>query len=133
MEIIRELEMRGLDSVRVDKKQLLATLRQNHEKHKQEFAAAIEGWKAEVIGKLEKLLAEARDGTCFAHSVSLHVGKPEDHSEDYVRVIKLLEYSLDQELELSTEEFNRFVLDNWQWTQAFKAAAANYSNSTRLR
>lgn len=127
-----ESELRGFQTVRVAKEKLLETLRRNHETHAKEFTDALAGWRTEIVARLEANLRKAKDGGDIVSRVD-DLPMPEDHSTAYVRAIRMLEFSLDDEFELSNQEFNQFVLDEWGWTAGFKRMSAVYTSNVAAK
>jgi len=52
---------------------------------------------------------------------------PENHIEDYIRVLRMLNMSVEDKITLSEVQFNQYVMDNWHWTRSFKTMSATYS------
>ena len=59
------------------------------------------------------MLADAKDGKPIRRAISLP--EPADHTADYDRVISMLEMSADDFVQISAEQFDQHVLDNWRW------------------
>src|SRR5258708_7168929 len=110
--------IRGLDEVRVTKEDLLKALQDNRAEHRQIFEEAIDAWHKSVQEKLAKMVEQAKRGP---EHVELMVGlpRPEDHTKDYDRVIRMITMSKDDEFELSERDFAQFVMDEWGWQAAF--------------
>ena len=62
-------------------------------------------------------------------TLNFNLPKPENHLEDYDRVLDLLKMTLDEELELREHEFNCYIRDQWDWTGRFKNISATYTAS----
>lgn len=124
---VRMNEYRGLDTVLLDREDLLKKVKHNYASHRQKFEEAIEGYKAKAVQLLqdhvERILADAPE------KVVVSLPWPEDHSDDYERVIEMLEWSEDDQLELNEHQFATYVLDQWGWQEAFSTTAAMYSGS----
>jgi hypothetical protein len=118
--------LRGLDTVRVKKDDVLSALQANREEHRQIFEEAIKNWKDQVIIRLEEMVEKAKKDI---NEVVLSVGlvRPQDHTKDYNRAIKMLEMSQDDELELTQSDFAQFVMDDWGWQRDFLTTSSNYS------
>lgn len=112
-----------MQSVKVKRAKLLTAITKNRAAHRALFLKAQEGYREVVIGLLDEMLADARDGKPVRTRV--RVQAPEDHTEDYDRVIDMLTMSVDQTVTLSATDFNRYVRDKWEWT-----AAALWKNTT---
>ncbi len=122
-----ENQLRGFDTVRVAKSEVLARLQANREEHKQQYDDAIAGWRTETIKALKASIKELAAGGDYV--VKLPAIKPENHTADYDRIIELLTYSKDDEFELSVHEFAQYVRDEWSWKGAFAASFNTYSAS----
>lgn len=126
-----ESTLRGLDTVRVKKDELLERIEKNRDEHRQIFEEALDGWKKAVTRALEEAYQDALQGKEFR----LHVGlvKPEDHSDQYDTVIELLKMSQDDELELTQHDFACYALDKWQWQAAFLTTSMDYGSASAVR
>jgi hypothetical protein len=51
---------------------------------------------------------------------------PENHLEDYDRVIDMLKYSVADKVELSSKDFDAYVRNNWAWRQSFLGTNTAY-------
>ena len=94
------------------------------------FLKAQEGYRKAVIKELDRMLQDARDNK----NIQLHVmlTAPEDHTEDYNQVIQMLEWSIDEEVELVRSDFVRYVMDDWGWKQDFLENSSSYSTSSSI-
>lgn len=109
--------LRGLHTVRLTKESLIARLRENRNKHREEFEAGLEVYREAVLKELEEWLEDARKGKRITAYTQLRA--PEDHTTEYDQAIEMLEFSLDEELELSAEDFAQYVRDDWGWKRQF--------------
>ena len=120
-------ELRGVQTVRVRKDDLLERIKKNRDEHRAIFEEALEGWKKKVIEELEKRYQDAFNGKKF--DIAIYLPRPEDHTDEYDTVIELLTMSLDEELELTQQEFANYALDKWKWQAAFLTSSINYGSS----
>jgi hypothetical protein len=102
-----------MDKVRVKRDELLTTIRVNRDAHRGEFLKALEGYKKAWEEELERNLADLRAGRKFKRALSL--AEPEDHTADYDAVIKMLEMSVDDIVEMPLHQFQMYVMDQWEW------------------
>ena len=56
---------------------------------------------------------------------SINLAEPVDHTADYDRILAMLEMSVDDTISLSAQEFNQYVLDNWELSRL-----ASYTNQS---
>ena len=130
--LLKESEMqdvKGLKVVRVSKGQLLEKIRACRAQHVRDHAEALMGYQLKVVSELAAALKEAKDGMRYKVVFALPV--PESRVKDYDRVIAMLEMSLDDTLELPASEFARYVLDEWEWSNAFQHTKALYAQGER--
>jgi len=120
-------QMRGLKTVLVDKEQLIITVRENRDEHRARFDEAMVGYKAKAIELLNEHIERIKANA--PEMVSVHLPMPSDHSDEYDRVIQMLIWSQDDQLELSDIEFSEYVMDEWGWKQEWTASNAMYSQS----
>jgi tRNA A37 N6-isopentenylltransferase MiaA len=114
----------GMSNVTCKKVEILAALRKNRDAHRDIFLAAQNGYRKEVIAELEKSLKDAREGRNVQTTIELEA--PEDHTKDYDRIIRMLEMSVKDEIEVSELQFQQYVLDDWTWKFHFASNSARY-------
>lgn len=116
--------MTGLSTITVHREELLAKLRANRKSHQREFKKAMAGYREQAIKTLKRHLKEAEDGQEIKAHLSLP--KPDDHTEDYDRVIEMVEMSVADTIELTAQEFSQYVRDDWGWKANFTQTASYY-------
>ena len=113
-----------MDTTRVNKTELLETLRANRAAHRANFEEALDAYRDRVVGWLEQRLDAARRGERVEMAFQSPI--PEDFTREYDRAIRMLEMSLDDEIEISSRDFDQLVMDNWSWTPRFAANTMSY-------
>jgi hypothetical protein len=121
----------GMSMVTVKRDDLVAKLKTNRDGHRAIFEEALTGYKDKVVAELERHLQEVRAGKVRVIAVSLP--EPSDHTRDYDRIISMCEMSVDEELELTQDEFASYVMDDWQWKRQFLSSNAGYSQTARTQ
>jgi hypothetical protein len=114
-----------MDKVKIKKNELLEIVTKNRAEHRSIFEKALEGYKAQVIAELEVMLAEAKSGKRIRRHVQLE--EPMDQTKEYDRVVRMLELSQDDIIELTQSEFSQYVMDDWRWKDQFLASASTYA------
>lgn len=112
----------------------LATEKVNNKK--KEFSQALKEVKSDfdhVISKLEERIKEREKfddvltiQIFFKYNKDLGLKYPEDHSSDYNRAIRLVELSAYDKVSLDETEFERYVMNNWEWKQSFITTNSAY-------
>jgi len=110
--------------VRIKTAELLKIVKENREQHRATFEEALEGYRKEAIVQLELMLEEARRGKRIRRSVTLI--EPMDQTKDYDRVIRMLELTVDEEVDLTASEFAQYVQDDWVWKEQFAGSTMSY-------
>lgn len=129
---------------KIPREKLLEAIKENRETHKTEFDKAIIGWRKEsvkalkkhqahvekVIGRMEADVSEDKPvkGLNVRNLYPKIPTRPEDHTADYDGLIKRLEMSSDETIWLTHHDFERFVLDKWDWKETFSAQLSNYAS-----
>ena len=115
-----------MNKVTILRSTLVETLTENRDAHAVAFADAIKGYKGAAI-KAARRLAEKIEEDVDT-SLYIHMDKPEDHTRDYDRVLRMLGLHEDDKVTISAEDFTHYVEDDWAWTVQFTATTARYSS-----
>ena len=59
----------------------------------------------------------------FSWDNSISLTYPVNHSDDYARVISMMDASIYDTVKLSTTDYDRYVLNNWEWKNQFVSTA----------
>ena len=116
-----------MENQKVDKAKLLAILKQNREAHKAVFDEAMVGYKQQATKLLKEHLLRVQAG----RNVRVHIvlTQPVNQTRSYERVIGMLEMALANEVELSEEDYQQYVMDDWSWKEEFLTSNARYSST----
>lgn len=110
--------------ITVNKSALIEAIKKNKEKHRNDFEEALVGYRKKAIEELTKILLDAKEDREIQ---SFHMSPPEDHTEDYTRVILMLEMCTEDKIFVTEADFAKYVQDDWQWKHQFVAATEMYS------
>lgn len=119
----------GMQTVKVKRVALLYKLKENLAEHRGVFEKAQGKFREAVIERLDQMLADARAGKKVRQSVGLTA--PSDHTSEYDRAIAMLEMSVDEEITLTSHDFEAYVMDRWAWAAQFGATSAFYGVSNK--
>jgi hypothetical protein len=111
--------------VRLKRIELLEKVKGNRANHRAVFEKALEGYRKMAIKELEKMLEEAKKGLRIRRAVMLI--EPIDQTREYDRIIKMLEMSTDDIVELNEEGFSQYVMDDWSWKRNFLESTNPYT------
>jgi hypothetical protein len=116
-----------MQNITVDKTRLLTTLRTNRDDHRSLFLKAQEKYRERVIEELDRRLADARARRKIDVAIRLPV--PEDYTSEFDTAISMVEWAEGDTMTLSESDFQRYVLNKWDWQRAFTANSMSYLNS----
>lgn len=117
-----------MDLVTVRKTDLIEVVKQNREKHNLIFAESVNGYWEKAQTELDKQIEKAR----IKDTSGLHLSLPypTSHEKEYIRALKQLEMSVDENIELSQNEFSQLVMNDWSWKTSFINTYSTYGTST---
>lgn len=116
-------------TVRLDRDEFVAKVQKNRDEHRAVFEKAVEGYRERWVCELERRLRDIRRGRAIDQYFSLP--EPEDHTEDYDRILTMARMSVDEVIDLSDDEFAMYVMDQWSWKSSFTRTTAMYARSRR--
>ena len=100
--------------VTVKREELLERLRENREKHEQEFNQAISQWQNELQSSIESIKPNAEFE--FPQSLEqLRDDCPVSHVNDYDQAIDIFGMCVTERIKLDSHAFNTFCRDEWGW------------------
>lgn len=116
---------KGMDTTKVKRDVLLGIVTTNRDAHRDLFLKAQEGFRVQVVKRLDEMLADARAGRRY--DLSVNMAPPVDQTKDYGRVIRQLELSVDEVIELDETQFANYVMDDWNWSQNVRHLNSTYA------
>ena len=116
-------------NISVRREELIEKVKKNRDEHEKIFLEAVEGYREEALKRLNEYIDEIRDGKVIRNYWQMPT--PENHLEEYDRVIGLLEMGVEDVVKMSDVEYQSYVLDNWQWKKAFLMSNSYYSQTAR--
>ena len=105
-----------MQNLTFDKKELILTVKKNHTKHVSTFEKALDQYQKRMIKFLKSKLSEA-EKEIRGFQVNVNLYPPVDYSSDYNKIIKMLEMSEEEQIELTEKEFDQYVMDNMRGHQ----------------
>lgn len=128
----------AVKTVNVEVRRLAKTLTENLETHQREYAEARRGFEStrtDLIRKIQVAASTAagadtepnRKALHEAYNAFSHLEKPVDHSNEYKQAIRIMEWETREKIDLSINDFECYVEDNWNWKNQFKNSHTNYT------
>lgn len=116
-----------MQTVRINRDEFVATVQANRDQHRSTFHRALEGYRSALLGELERRIRDLRRGRRI--DVYIRLPEPQDHTEDYDRVLTMARMSVDDVVELRQEDFGMYVMDQWHWRRDFDDTARYYGGA----
>lgn len=118
-----------MHAVKVDRKKLLKIVTENKEKHITDFNESVEDYKAAVVKIAEANLELVKTGDLDQIAkAKMMPSRPTSYENNYTRAIRMLELSVEKEIDVEEDVFNQLVLDEWAWKNQFIASGALYKS-----
>ncbi len=127
-------------TVKVARKELLKVLQQNREQHIKDYDAACNGYRVQAVQKIEAAMAELKQQLNSVKAdkrtsigAQIYLPTPVSHERSYNQIIKMMEMSVEDIVELTAGQFACFVMDNWDWRQEWETSNAPYFGGVRAQ
>ena len=124
-----------MNRVKIKKSKLIEKLTENLEKHDDVYNEAVDNYWKEVKETFEEKVEEAkemideRETSNGGINLSIYIEAPVSYKEAYVDTLAMLEYEVDDEVELTQNEFKSYVLNQWNWSNQFLTSNAMYASA----
>ena len=116
-------------AVKVNRKELLKIVTDNKEKHIKDFLESVEDYKTATLKLAEANLELVKTGDLEQIAKTKPMpGKPVSYENNYTRAIRMLELSVEKEIDVEEDVFNQLVLDEWAWKNQFIASSTLYKS-----
>lgn len=113
-----------MKEVNLNRAKLLEIVKKNRDGHRELYEKAVKGYvieaKQKLTDEMQKVLTEDK------HHVNVFLTFPEDHTDEYDRVVEMLEMSVDEVVTLTQSEFACYVQDDWGWKQQWIGSNTAY-------
>ena len=116
--------MRGEIKGTVTVEELKAKLEQNRGRHRKAFEKALVDYRDFAIRQLDEQIERLKKGGNAA--VYVNVQAPEDHTDDYDRVLAMRGMTVDDVMQIEESLFQCYVMDQWEWNEQFVATNSSY-------
>ena len=113
-----------MKEITVDKARLSQTLIKNRDEHQHMFDTAQVEFRAKYIEVVEMRLAAAKNGDPIKAYLSMP--EPVNYTEAFDRAIAMVDWEEGDMITLSEQDFQRYVLNKWEWSPAFEANTVAY-------
>lgn len=123
---MRDADRNVMNSVKMDRLNLLGIVKENKEKHIKAYLESVEDYKVAVVKIAQSNLKMAKTGLLDEFKFKTMPSKPSSYEDNYTRAVRMLELSVEEFIDVEDHIFNQLVLDEWGWKQQFTAMATSY-------
>jgi hypothetical protein len=113
-----------MNEVKVSTKDLMSVITNNRTNHLNKLNVAVAKWREDVACVLRKNLDIVERNS--SEKMDRTPDRPESHIGDYDRALKMLAMSVDQSVTLTSEQFQCFVEDEWNWKRSWRLSNSKY-------
>ena len=127
-----EFGPQGLDTIRVKRETALTKIKENADIHWADYKEALAGYKLKLKEHFEQcglVLNMSMDKAEDVPHFKQMPRAPQHHSEEYKKFIQMLEWSEDEYIYLEQDEFQKLIMDEWDWSAAWNHTKVLYSNA----
>jgi len=114
----------GNRTIKVQKADLIAKIKENKENHVKEFDKAVDAYREEALRQLRTQLERVEEGAVDA---KLDLITPVNNAENYDNILEMFTWEVEDVVELEQSEFQEYVQDTTDF-----AVTARMSNSAYL-
>lgn len=113
----------GQRTIKVNKSNLIEKIKENQANHIIEYTKAVIAYKAEAKKQLAELQEKLSDGVL---KLNLNLTEPVNCAKNYESIIDMFEWEVEDEVELSQDEFKEYVQDETQFARMAKLSNQAY-------
>jgi len=118
----------AMKSVKMDRMTLLGIVKKNKETHVKLYEESVEDYKVAVVKVAEYNLEAAKTNELEKMKFKLFPTTPVSYENQYAKAIRMLELSIETEIDVEEDIFNQLVLDEWSWKNSFITSGALYKS-----
>ncbi|MDD5650050.1 MAG: hypothetical protein PHF86_06505 [Candidatus Nanoarchaeia archaeon] len=116
-----------MEMIKVKKVTVLEVLNKNLAQHEKDYEEALLGWIEKCKVALHNILDELNSDKARETVIDVRLPKPVSYAKEYQKAIKMVEYEVRDEVEISSHDFDKFFLDEWDWKNSFLSNTAMYN------
>ena len=115
--------MRHDRKIKVNKQELIDIVKKNKEAHIIDYAEAVVAYKKEALRQLRLQTKAVNKGALV---VRINLTSPINEEKSYDKIIRMFEMDVQDEVEISVNEFNEYVLDETSFALQAKMSNSSY-------
>lgn len=113
-------------TVNVNREALITALYTGLQVHQTQLTELKADYKKAVVKFMSAAARRARKGDF--RDLVLRLQAPQDHSQEYIDAIEMLEVSVDENVQLDKETYKAYYRNEWSWSSNLEASSALYKS-----
>lgn len=119
--------MATMDCMTISREKMLMALRKNRNEHIEDYMEAKRVFAEKVMPLLKACIKDAEDGEVHLSQLR-DMAEPVSFAKEYDRAIQMLEFSADEFIQVTSHDFRRYVMDEWEWKQDWAMNTLAYTS-----
>ena len=115
-----------METIKIDKNELLDNLIKNREVHIKEYTELMGLYKKQAIKKVKMLLVDLETKDVDNVSLTIRLDKPRSSEIEYTDAIEMLSYEVEDKITITKREFKQYMKDEWSWSSGFAVSKTAY-------
>lgn len=105
---------------------------------RKQLTESVTDWQTKVNAELDKVQGKISKKESLPIGINLTILNissdlglvyPQDHTKEYERAFRMMKSSVYDEVKLTVDEYDAYVLNNWEWKTNFNASNLHYVNA----
>lgn len=118
-----------LNDSKVNKNELLAVLENNLGEHIADVQEALALRQDVMLAYFLDEVNKLQENADYQPKESVNFPTPADNRKDYMKAIKMVEMTQDLVITLNEKQFDRLVMDEWDWKDSLIATSSLYGKT----
>lgn len=110
-------------TVNVNRIQLIVKIKEGMTQHQAQYQEAVVDYQTRLQYELKDLLdaiTTADPTSDVVLKAKINFNTPQSHVDQYAEAIEMLEFSVDEHINLDDESFRAYVKNQWSWSNSFE-------------
>lgn len=115
-----------MQTVKIKRNELYNAVTKNLTQHKKDLHLAKKERRQKIVDRMNIEIAKILEDGDYQPPTNVSIVQVPDHSGDYQRVIRMVDMSVEDVIELTAREFDQYIMDNWNWKDIFNETIMSY-------
>jgi hypothetical protein len=121
-------------TISMNVRDLISKLTANKAQHKEDYDLACKQYRSEMIEMLKERIKEiVQDELVPQKYAEFNVPCPISYAHVYDQILKMLEMTDAESVQITSDQFSAWVEDKWDWSDAFNENTISYAMKMKVR